>query len=143
MPAQLAFAVVLPNGSTTAAFTLAAPVNVSFHMWVPHVMPQVLHMNLSLLALTPITLVSSQVGTVRVNLLSSTLGFLISHVVVPAANRILAPGFPIPSSAEGFTLNRTDLTIEGGAVQVKADFALNTTARLRAIRDEPPRLVAL
>lgn len=83
---------------------------------------EVIYGNVSLLECTPLSVISSQVGTVRVSALSSFVAFLLAHVVVPAANKLVEAGFPIPTSSAGVGLDRVALEIQNDALQVRADF---------------------
>ena len=124
IPSLLNFSVLLTNGSVAPAFDLSVPVVVANHAWVarPAGAPEVIHANISLLECTPLSVVRSAVGDVKVAGISSLIGFLLSHVVVPAANKMIAPGLPVTNSSAGVALDRIDLAIEDDALQVRADF---------------------
>jgi len=133
IPSSLAFSVLLSNGTSVPAFTLEAPVDVANHVWVSKgATPgatEVIHANVTLLQCTPLTVLSSAVGPVKVGAVSSLTGFLLSHVVVPAANKILADGFPIPTSSAGVGLDSVDLRLENDALVVRADFTFSPPLR--------------
>jgi hypothetical protein len=130
MPSDLSFAVILPNGSSAPAFSISSPVNVSLHVWVSRQGPSgtsVIRGNISLLSITPLTVLHSDCGAVHVELLSDAIDFLLSDIIVPAANKIISGGFPIPS-AGGVSVNRTGINVDGGALQLLVDIAYNPTA---------------
>ena len=135
IPTQLNFSVLLGNGSSAPAFALSVPVVVANHAWVarPPGAPEVVHGNISLLECTPLTELTSAVGSVRVAGVSSLIGFLLSHVVVPAANKMIAPGLPVTNTSAGVALHRLDLEIEDDALQVRADFTYAPPPRPRPV----------
>lgn len=135
MPSELAFAVLLPNGTSAPAFSIGAPVNVSLHVWVSRFDngTSVIRGNISLLSVTPLSVLHSDCGTVHVALLSDVIGFLLSDIIVPEANKVISGGVPIPS-AGGISINRTAILVEAGALQVLVDIAYDpASAKKRAL----------
>jgi hypothetical protein len=126
IPSALAFRVHLANGSLAPAFTLGAPINVSMRLWVEQQTAtlQVVHGNLSLLSVTPLIPRTSAVGTVHVKLLSRLIETLLTDVVVPAANAIIARGLPLPATS-GLLANNTHILVDDGTLQVRTDFVLD------------------
>jgi hypothetical protein len=135
VPSVLDFRVRLANGSVAPAFSLSCPVNVSLRLWVEqrNASLQVVHGNLSLLSVTPLSVRSTSVGDVHIALLSDLLAALLARIVLPAANAILADGFPLPASG-GLLANHTVLSVEGGALQVRTDFIFNPTTMRQMMR---------
>jgi hypothetical protein len=68
-----------------------------------------------------LTLNSTNVGPINVNLLSIFAGVTLEDVIVPILNVLLGTGLPIPS-ADGLTLTNATLTTGEGYILLGSDF---------------------
>jgi hypothetical protein len=68
-----------------------------------------------------LTLNSTNVGPINVNLLSIFAGVTLEDVIVPILNVLLGTGLPIPS-ADGLTLTNATLTTGDGYILLGSDF---------------------
>merc|ERR1711934_292822 len=79
----------------------------------------------------PLTLVKSDVGTVDVAGLSMLVSSVLNSVALPAANKILAKGFPIPT-LEGVEFVNSQLNFGDGYVELATDLKFDTLEQLMA-----------
>lgn len=79
----------------------------------------------------PLTLVKSDVGTVDVAGLSLLVSSVLNSVALPAANKILAKGFPIPT-LEGVEFVNSQLNFGDGYVELATDLKFDTLEQLMA-----------
>ena len=78
--------------------------------------------DLKLLSISPLTVVQTKVGPVRIGLVSALISLLLNGVVVPAANLLLHHGFPLPS-AGGLSFQESSLVLKGEELLLLTDFA--------------------
>ncbi len=75
------------------------------------------------------SIVKSAIGTFSVNALENTLNQIFAFVLVPFANKALAPGLPLPS-IDGLTLVNPTLNILNNSFHIASDYAFKPKTHL-------------
>eukprot|EP00300_Choanocystis_sp_HF-7_P003605 c12745_g1_i2.p1 GENE.c12745_g1_i2~~c12745_g1_i2.p1 ORF type:complete len:237 (+),score=37.43 c12745_g1_i2:44-754(+) len=102
-PADFSFNVSASSGSVPA-FALSCPVRLAFDAEVDS---GVVHPHLDYLS-CDLTVKSTEVGPILVGALQSALELIIKDVLLPAVNKVIAPGMPLPT-VDGLSFNNSSI----------------------------------
>eukprot|EP00759_Apiculatamorpha_spiralis_P035425 PhF_6_TR36187/c0_g1_i3/m.52741 len=94
VPLAFEFRVQTSPTNASVAFTMGCAMNLSV---TPTLANMSLQANIAYLQCTASSLISSNVGTVYYTRLGLLIDILLSQVAIPALNKLLGPGIPLPS----------------------------------------------
>ena len=117
VPAVFEFSVDLPAGPEIA-FSVGCPLVAAGNVSIAS---QAIKAQLSLLSCDLVLKTNTTGGPVNVQDLNALLQFVITGVALPAVNKIIEPGFPLPSIS-GVSLQNTVIELnEGNYLAVSSD----------------------
>eukprot|EP01102_Stenamoeba_stenopodia_P004243 TRINITY_DN1454_c0_g1_i1.p1 TRINITY_DN1454_c0_g1~~TRINITY_DN1454_c0_g1_i1.p1 ORF type:complete len:510 (+),score=136.03 TRINITY_DN1454_c0_g1_i1:67-1596(+) len=121
LPVPIAWEVVQPNGTLAEAFVIGVDVYSQVTGYF-NTSTNTIQGSLGDLSIN-ITLVSSNIGTFSVGLISSIVNIAIKSTIIPKINDILQKGYPLPALPDGVTLQNPTLVVNDGYVSVGVDLA--------------------
>lgn len=124
VPVDFTFNITANTSSQIQAFVMNADARLSMDLAIGL---NSLHQTALLPDLTylgaTLSLVSTNVGHVDIGLLQDLVNIVFTDIAMPLANKLLANGIPLPSSAS-LNLTNTQLLVEAGFVTAASDFVL-------------------
>jgi len=132
MPLRFGFNVLSPKG-TEPAFVLNCTLATALDATIDNTYPTSVVGQMRYLA-CPLEFVSSTVGAVQAGLLAGLIDVLIPSVALPAINKVLEKGFPLPV-VQGLTFVNPELVFGAGYLLVATD--VNFNPALSGVADRP------
>lgn len=125
LPLQFNFSVFPNNGTnSTAAFSLQCPATASTTASVNASggASQVIYLEITELACTPLTVISSEFGNITTDGLDMLISGLLTSVVLPELNKFIGNGFALPS-IDGVSLTSSAITPVNGTLKISSDIS--------------------